>query len=201
MTFCTKNSVWLNYGFDISFQIVFIFAFLTLFFFCYVVTVEKAEYITQINYLIDNLLNDDNLNSLIPSDNKINKKDIDIILSGIIGSQIEEININSKDENNDILINNKKIKNKALKLLLIVFLILIILIIISYLFRYCIPIISKIKESLWIILFIGMAELLFLIIIAKNYMTVDPNYIKNLIATQLINYYNNKQTIPTPTPI
>ena len=53
---CNTNT-WIIDGFDLVFQVVFVFAFLTIFFFAYVVKVEEGEFEDQMNFIVDEILN------------------------------------------------------------------------------------------------------------------------------------------------
>jgi hypothetical protein len=50
---------------------------------------------------------------------------------------------------------------------------------------YCTNLHHNISESLWVILFVGLTELAFLQIVAKNYISADPNNVKRVIGSSI----------------
>ena len=51
-----KINDWLKDVIGMSIQIAFVFAFLTIFFFLYVQKVEKMEFVSQLNLIVDTLM-------------------------------------------------------------------------------------------------------------------------------------------------
>ena len=47
------------------------------------------------------------------------------------------------------------------------------------------PIVQQIKEALIVVFFVALTELLFLQIVAKNYISADPNKVKAVIASAI----------------
>ena len=94
-----KSNVWIIDGFSLLFQVVFVFAFLTIFFFIYVVKVEKSQFEDQMNYVIDSIITKDIEKQLIgPVQNTVSQEKLVAIISGIIdGVEFKE----QKDEKED----------------------------------------------------------------------------------------------------
>ena len=61
---CINNN-WVKYIFSILFQVILIFTFLTIFFFVYVVKVEKEQFKGQINLIVDDILTKDIQDDLV----------------------------------------------------------------------------------------------------------------------------------------
>jgi hypothetical protein len=195
---CDQNLLF-NNGFTIIFQVVFIFAFLTIFFFAYVVAVEKNEFEIQINLVIDNIFNRNAIKNIIPKGiDGLSSENEDIIFSGFLDVLDDKINISSKKSVADVNKTNSSTRKKAFIILGVVFVLLIILIIILLMSGFCISIKYETKEALWIILFIGLTELAFLSFIAKSYISADPNSVKRSVATSIQEWISiNKKITPS----
>jgi len=179
-------------------QITIIFAFLTFFFFSYVSKVENEEFKHQIEFVVDSIykrhsqeINDD-INS-----KKVDKDYIKTEIYGLIDLEEDKINKTSKTENEDIDNNNKKILDNSKFYIIITaaisFIMLSLLFIISYYMYGCyLPINSFIKEGVILFTIIFIIEFLFLNIIVKNYITANPNLIKNKIASSIIKYIDKR---------
>jgi len=192
MSSCKNPNIFVKEGFSMMFQIVFTFAFLTIFFFAYVVTVEKGEFEDQINYVVDQLLVSDKYT--IFKDLKGVSKDH---IAGVIAGAIDEIEFRYKkgskkgvDEVNE---SNNKTRGKAFKILSIVVVVMIVMVILLLSLGYCLNIQHNVSESLWVILFVGITELAFLQIVAKNYISADPNNVKRVIGSAIEKWINENK--------
>jgi hypothetical protein len=183
--------------FSILFQVVFIFTFLTIFFFVYVVKVEKDDFRSQINLIVDNILNEDvvkdNLNKLILPEDSSFKEKFETILYGILDTAKDKSVIDNRKAIQDVLDKNSKTKNKAIKYLSITLSIVIILTIIVIIIGYCLPVKNQIKEALWVVLFVGLTELTFLTLIAKNYISADPNKVKRILSKSIMEWIDKNK--------
>ena len=54
------------------------------------------------------------------------------------------------------------------------------------------PLDHYVKEGLIVLLFIFIIEIIFLNVVVKNYISANPNEIKNKISSSIINYIDNK---------
>ena len=181
---CKNPNIFVKEGFSMMFQIVFTFAFLTIFFFAYVVTVEKGEFEDQINYVVDQLLVSDKYTIL--KDSKGVSKDH---VAGAIAGAIDEIEFSSKKGSkkgvDEVIQSNNATRGKAFKVLTIVIVGMILMVILLLGLGYCLNIQHNVSESLWVILFVGLTELAFLQIVAKNYISADPNNVKRAIGSAI----------------
>ena len=170
-------------------QTMFVFGFLAIFYFLYVINIEQQNFTKQMNIIIDDLSKTigNNLPNLIDID-KIKKdpnQDYDVIINGIIDTSEEKITKDSKDQINQIIQNNNKIKNSVFKIVLIIFIFIFILFII---FRKWLPYYTITKESFITIIFIGITEFIFLNTISKKFISADPNKVKYTLGTAIHNW-------------
>lgn len=183
MSLC--NNLMFNNTVSIIVQVFFIFCFLVVFYFFYVIKVEQDEFKSQLELIIDSLLGDtkEQLNNIIKNDGdyKIDKNDYDILIYGIIDSIEEKISIESQKQIEDINNSNKKLRNNVYMILISV----LIIISIFLLYFNCLPVNIIIKESLIVVLFIGITELVFLKLISERYISADPNRIKYKLGTSI----------------
>ena len=172
MILCGNNTVY--YGLSIFIQVVFVFSFLVLFYFLYVIDVERKDFEDQINLLVDNLFSDvkDQVNEIIKvNPEKISKDDFELLVYGIIDTLEEKINIDSKDTIKQINASNDTLKNSVYKILIGIMVLCVVLII----FFQCYPVSTILKESVITVFFIAMVELVFLTFISGKYISADPN--------------------------
>ena len=193
MILCGNNTVY--YGLSIFIQVVFVFSFLVLFYFLYVIDVERKDFEDQINLLVDNLFSDvkDQVNEIIKvNPEKISKDDFELLVYGIIDTLEEKINIDSKDTIKQINASNDTLKNSVYKILIGIMVLCVVLII----FFQCYPVSTILKESVITVFFIAMVELVFLTFISGKYISADPNKVKMLLGTSIKEWIqqNNKIT-------
>lgn len=183
---CVYNHT-VNIGFTIIFQVVFIFAFLTIFFFYYVVNIEKNEFQSQLNIIVDNILTQDTIKSIIPYgiSNKLSPEQEAVIISGIIDTVIDKSIMDNTKQGAEVIEANNIIRKKAFVTLAIAVGSIILLTIVLLLLRFCIPIIYEIKEALWVVFFVGLTEFAFLMVIARNYISADPNHVRRIIGKSI----------------
>jgi len=193
MILCGNNTVY--YGLSIFIQVVFVFSFLVLFYFLYVIDVERKDFEDQINLLVDNLFSNvkDQVNEIIKvNPEKISKDDFELLVYGIIDTLEEKINIDSKDTIKQINASNDTLKNSVYKILIGIMVLCVVLII----FFRCYPVSTILKESVITVFFIAMVELVFLTFISGKYISADPNKVKMLLGTSIKQWIqqNNKIT-------
>ena len=171
-------------GLTVVIQVIFVFSFLVLFYFLYVIDVEKKDFQEQIDLLVDSLMLDiqgELTNIISINSDKITKDDFKLLSYGIIDTLEEKITMNTKDMIQDVNNKNTAIKNNMFKILIGIIIGCIILLI----FFQCYPIYTILKESIITVLFIGLVELVFLTFISGKYISADPNKIKNLLGISI----------------
>lgn len=187
MISCKINNSLITNSVAIAIQVSFIFSFLSTFFFFYVTKIEKEEFKTQINIIVDNIIDDIFYKSkyINPIDNSINKKDLSLVINEIINIMEEKITIQSKGPVQDVAISNATVKKKAFHsvttLLLIIITITFLLIIIGF----CIPVKQNIKDSLIAVFFVALTEFSFLTLIASKYIAASPNKVKITVGEEI----------------
>ena len=185
-TTCKVNN-WVIDGVSIAIQVTFIFAFLTVFFFAYVQEVEKTEFQSQLNLIVDSLAHDIKENS--PTiESQLSPENTVVLIHGIIGVLQEKIVIGGKGTVQDVLKQNRSVKMKALKSLVVVIAVVVGVAIIILLSGYCVPIHYQIKEAMLVVVFVGLTELIFLEMIAKHFVSASPNKVKRSLAQAVQNW-------------
>ena len=170
-----------------------VFIFLTIFFFNYVSDIEKEEYKSQLERLVDDFFKDVNIDfSPIPEDKK---KLVKIMLYGLIDQSENEIETQTKDTANLIDELNDGIVKQSYTLMLIYFLLSLLFLYILYKFGDCFSLSDNIKEGVFILFFIFIVEFSFLNLIAKHYIAANLNNIKKMVAEVIIDYVNNRKQV------
>jgi hypothetical protein len=176
MAKCLPDSPTIKRIFRIFLQVILTFVFLTIFFFTYVDAVEKDVFKLQMNTIVDDLYDDMNFRQFVST----GKEDMaTILLDGSLDvSRINAMN-DTKGEDKHINDQNRKIKNKAFLWVGISLVLLVIIISILVFYGYCIPFHIHTKEAIIVIFFVAITEIIFINIIAKKYLLLNPSEIRH----------------------
>ena len=166
-----------------------VFAFLTFFFFTYVVNVEKEEFEKQVNMVVDVIFERYSEKIKPVLSNKWAKA----ALYGSIVSTEEDFIKSTLKDTEELNRKNKEIISSAVKSVGMFMIVTILIIIALHFYGYCIPFKDITKEAIFILFFIFLVEFTFINLIAKNYISANPNYVKNKIARSIIDYVNKKK--------
>jgi len=183
-------------GVSITVQVAFIFIFLTVFFFAYVQEIEKQEFKIQLDLIVDNMTKDfeNTLPALFEKQSEVTPEEIVVLVDGVISVIQEKIAIDSKGATSDIMEKNHKIKLTALHSLIMMISVTVGVCILILLLSFCIPITQQIKEAMLVVIFIGMTEFTFLQLIARKYISADPNKVKRTMCQAIQRWIaQNKQ--------
>ena len=158
----------------------FVGAFLTIFFFTYASKVESQIVTKQIKFLADDFAANINL---LPSDTK-----------EAIRTKLQNIQLpNFEATDNQIdSVNGKIIKQTLLVVGITLAVVLLTVYILSTQRFFNFSFWEILCKNLIILLFIGLTEFTFLNLVAKNFISIDPNYVK---------YYALEQLYPTAAQI
>lgn len=175
-----KNNVVIRKGGAIMIQVTMIFTFLTIFFFFYVVEVENEEFKTQMDLVVDELMKDvdDNLSSLINDKTELSPDEKIMLISGMINVLERKIELGSEESVQKVLEMNVETRNKAFTYLSITIAVVIGLAMAVIGLGYCIPVSSQVIEGAYVVVFVGLTELIFLKVIASRYISADPYEVK-----------------------
>ena len=166
-----------------------VFAFLTFFFFTYVVNVEKEEFEKQVNMVVDVIFERYSEKFRLLLNNKLPKT----AFYGVIDSTEEDFIKSSLKDTEELTKKNKEIISSSVKSVGIFIISTIFIISVLSFYGYCISFKDITKEAIFILFFIFLVEFTFINLIAKNYISANPNYVKNKIARSIIEYVNKKK--------
>lgn len=180
MTLCKIKNKLVSNGIAIAIQVSLIFAFLTIFFFTYVSSVEKEEFGKQMDLIVDNIMKDvnDDIHNILFNQNVLSKDDIFILVNGIIDVSEEKVKISSKQDIEDIIKQNNEVKNNAIKSLGTIMGSVALVSLILLILGFCLPILKNLREALFAVFFVALTELTFLTFITKRFISADPNMVK-----------------------
>lgn len=193
-----KSNVWLIDGFSLAFQVVFVFAFLTIFFFVYVIKVEKEEFESQMSFVVDEILTNDIEKELFtknPLGKSVSKVELVALLSGIIDGVEFQAAQDAKSGVKDVNKRNEGVRVTAFTSLGIVVASLIVISVVMLVIGYCLPIRHQTIEALWVVLFVALTELAFLQIVAKNYISADPNKVKRALGKAVTDWITKHKKV------
>jgi hypothetical protein len=197
---CRFSSSWVEHAASIFMQVFMIFMFLTIFFFVYVVKVEKEQFVEQINFIVDNLMQDWGriLPVIMPLDRKKSaqiKEDVILDLNRTLKTQREKAG-----KNTDIQDKNEQVKKLARFTLISVGIFVGVGFLALFLLHFCVRPIHHFWENLALIGVIGLVEYLFLQDVASNYRAADPNKVK-LYILESVQEFAEQQPVNRPYPI
>lgn len=167
---------------NILLHVLIMFSFLTIFFFTVGNKIEADIVKKQVNFLINDLIG--NTFSVLNTSEKNNiKSKLDTLFN--------TNNFRLQDEK--VSNNNKKIFNEAIySLIIFVVIVLLIILIIGLYNKWSKHMIGIfINISVFTLIFIAIAEISFMFLIASNYISTDPNKIKEKILDEL--FKNSKE--------
>jgi len=170
-----------------------VFIFLTIFFFTYVSNIEKKEFDSQLNDIVDDLFNQyhDSIKKIIPK-NPDMKLAYKTLLYGIIDSSEESIEQQTQTAKQEVIDSNKIVIRNSIIMIGIYISLTLVALYLLYHWGSEINIKSNIKEGIFILFFIFMVEFLFLNVIARNYISGNANVVKKKIAASIIRYIDSR---------
>lgn len=185
MMHCKSEDPIVNKIFYILLQVLFIFIFLTVFFFTYVYSTEKAAFKNQINIVVDDLSLDMNVRPLVPK----GQEDVaTVLISGALDLAKKDAIKSTEKDDEQIKEQNNQIIKKAFTWVGISSGVLLVIAILLYLSGRCLPFHIHIKEALIVVFFVALTELSFLLLITREYWSVDPSEIRQTLGNTIQDY-------------
>jgi multisubunit Na+/H+ antiporter MnhG subunit len=153
--------------------------FLTTFFFTIAAIQEKAIVENQINFILDDFLQN-TFGPISDSDKKLIKNNLDIELNKV------KQDLKKEDEKVKKL-NNETTKNAFIFVGIILAVVIVLVLFQAFIFKWNLSNLKFLGFSvISSLIFVAITETLFLFIIAKGYYSVDPNQIKKRIVDNLL---------------
>ena len=157
---------------NVLLNVVLISSFIVVFFFTYGAKVEGEIVKKQCTEIVNDLMAD--IVPFLPNDVKTN------IASSLSAPEMADLDAK-------VAADNKALMLKTIKLIVIAFIIgLAIVVAMSVYFKFSIK--DLLIHNAVMLVFVGMTEFVFLTFFAKNYTTIDSNYIKYKVLTTIKNY-------------
>lgn len=182
----------------IAIQVTMIFTFLTIFFFLYVVKVEKSNFNDQIDLIITSLTDEYDPTMYIDlAEASLGKENAEIAILGMLETLKRNKVSSLSSQDSDVESSNNKIATRALTFLIFAWSIIIVLLLILFIIGFCLPIGKILKESLLIVLFVGLTELTFLKVIASKFISASPEEVKKDIAVKIKEWIKDNGLIKT----
>jgi F0F1-type ATP synthase assembly protein I len=187
---CTMQNPWVNMGLTVGVQSLFMFIFLTVFFFAYVTKVEKQQFKKQLDFVVDEVVGTivDDAKKFVPPGFQKEKKELEHVVNNYIDNLQKEESKKTSQSLKEINENNSKVKKKGVQSIIIISSIIIAITLIFFIIGYCLPLQRRAGEGFIILIFVALTEFTFLEVVAKNYSSVDPNKIRRDMANAIINY-------------
>lgn len=189
---CLFVSPFLNELLKIFIQVFLVVTFLSLFFFLYVVKVEKEIFQSQIDTVVDSIFTDlqHALQFLTPG---IAQKQMNVYVS----SYLDNVKINTGNVS-QINAQNEEVITRTKNVVFVFALILFACVFVVFILRFCVDMMHSIAANLVVLACIAVTEYLFLNLVSRNYIAANPNHVKLYFATQVQAYaqWKNKTTTP-----
>lgn len=162
--------------FKIMIQVFMMFTFLSLFFFLFVVKVEREEFNHQIKFITQNLVDElgQELKPYFPEPQPF-LQELCKILTQIYN------NTTIDPQSHSIQQHNQEIINHTVQLVVKVGLVLITAMLCTVIFKYALHLKQHFWENFMVLVSLGLVELIFLETVTKNYISADPNFVKKTL--------------------
>ena len=179
MSECQKT----NFLFKVVLQVLLVFCCLTIFYYNYVISVEKTDVATQLDIVVARLLGDKSQYAFL-NDSKVQSRGA---LEGIKEKQI----IDMIDSTQNVQKSNQQLQNQSITLLWQIIGFLLAVVALVWVFIGCVNIKQELKEGAIMCVFIILTEFIFLNSISKNYISADPNHMMRTVCETLIQKLSN----------
>ena len=183
---CKFISYWLDEFLKIFMQVFFVVTFLSLFFFLYVVKIEKEIFVDQIDFVVDDLYSNFNtdMNEIIPPEYQpYFKKQI--------YNYVNNIQIPSEDDQS-IQDQNNQVLEQTQQVVVVIGVVLFSIVVALIVLRFCTDLSHQLIENIIVLFFMGMSEFAFLNLVTKNYIASNPNHVKLYFLQEVVQYANLK---------
>ena len=159
--------------------------FLTIFFFTFASNLEAGIVKDQVNFVIDDIIGDSF--SFVPG-----KEQRKILIDYIVSKLPDKKDLKSADQK--VEKNNKETFDTSIRFLTVLLTtVIVILILLGVFFNWNYENIKFITISGLIgLIFVAIAEFIFLILIAKNFISADPNLIRSEVVKKIVCNSNSK---------
>ena len=168
-------------------QIFFVITFLSLFFFLYVVNVEKEIFESQMNFIVDNIYG-----QLSFASNIVMPLEMKSELNSKILTYLDQVQLPS-DSYEDIQTSNKYIIDTTINIVVNFTVLFSACLLGLFCLHLCINLTEHTVQNLIVLGSIALTEFLFLNLVTRNYISADPNHVKLYFAQQLKSYAQQKQ--------
>ena len=185
--YCKRTNFWINESVSVLIQVFAIFAFLTVFFFGYVVRVEEEEFENQLRLIVDKLMGEikPQLADVIDGKELLRRPEVVVLINGAIGVIQDKIERSSSDIKEEIRAQNRVLRNKVYMALGIFAVVLAVMVAGVLALGFCVPLRQFVKNTAIIVGVVGVTELAFLKLIAGKYVAADPNAVKKTLGETL----------------
>ena len=180
-----SSKPFINNIFPIFLQVLFVFIFLTIFFYVYVSKKEEEQFGIQIDKITDTVFNDYLASSgKIPQKNKIG-------LVAILNSLQQNVGASFDKQKLDVEKNNRLIEEKSKNLIIGVIIVFIVFFSLIRILNICIPLKEGLMHGIVILFFIFLTEFAFLNLITSKYESSNPRDVELAIGNAILNYRKN----------
>lgn len=172
----------LNHGIKIFMQVLFVVTFLSLFFFLYVVQIEKEIFKDQIDFVVDNLFGEFQSTIDIAVPRQLQRQ--------VKAEMLEYLNTvkTSPETYDDIRKQNEDVIDRTKRLVFIFVTIFVACMIAIFLLKFCVDLKLHILENTIALGAVALTEFLFLNLVTKRYIAANPNHVKLYFAQRIHDY-------------
>ena len=185
---CKFISYWLDEAVKIFMQVFFVVSFLSLFFFLYVVKVEKEVFVDQVQYVVNDLYNGfspEKLNPIVPP-----------IYQPYIKKQLYDYVSNVQippQDNQSIESQNNEVIDKTKEIVVIIGTVLFSVVTALIILRFCTNLSHQFLENIIVLAFMGLSEFAVLNLVTRNYIASNPNHVRLYFLQGVVEYANSKK--------
>ena len=185
----------ISHFFQISIQVILYFIFLSIFYFYVVVQFEKNNLNNQIKIIVDTIIHDikTNMSGIVPDLNTMDVDSLKVLLFGEIDLTEQQGNKSSINANKKIADMNDNLRRSTFTIVIVAIIILVIMFIFAACYRSVI--VSNIKESTIVIIFLSIVEVCVLLFVINKYISSNPKAIEHQIALSVKNWIQKNKNL------
>lgn len=185
---CGRHSPFLAAALKVYMQVCLVVTFLSLFFFLYVVKVEKEIFNDQISFIVKDVYTEmETLLSLgVPGAVQ------DQVRAQIL-AHLQKDALPSTTSFADIQAQNAQVVSRTQRLVFIFVAVLLASVLGVFLFNVCANLSHNLLENLLALGAIALTEFAFLNVVTRRYLAADPNRVKWVFAQSVVNFAQRKQ--------
>lgn len=183
---------WIEKGVHVGMQVMFVFIFLTVFYYGYVVGVEQEEFVRQIDYIVDDLAGESKsgIDKMLKQSSS-NRYAAFGVVDGMMDALEEKAIDTTRSANKSIEKQNQTVKTKSMDLIAIICPAIFTVIVLLTVLGFSTNLWGNTKQALLAVIFVAFTEYSFLMLVTSQYIAADPYFVKRAAGAKIQQWIEN----------